>query len=106
MATMSAMNDHVVESAVAQQEPEHHDERRRAEVGAGDHRDAPDRVEEPPEEQRPEEVATANSTMNIRDLPELDVEEVVQDRPEVERHGVVEERLADEQREAEDRARG
>ena len=53
------MNDQVVEASPQQQDAEQRDQRGRAEVGAGDHRHAPDRVEQPPEQQRPEEVADA-----------------------------------------------
>ena len=45
------------ERAADEQDVEHDEHDGRAEVGAGDHRLAPDGVEQPPEQQRPEEVA-------------------------------------------------
>ena len=76
----------------------------RAEVGAGDHRLPADGVEEPAEEQRAEEVPDREDDEEDRDEARGDAPERRVEHPEVERHAVVEERLADEQREAEDRA--
>ena len=79
-------------------------DQRRAEVGARDHRLPPDGVEEPAEEQRAEEVPDREHDEEDRDEARGHVPERRVEDPEVERHAVVEEGLADEQREAEDRA--
>jgi hypothetical protein len=82
-----------------QQEP-------REDVGAGDHRLAPDGVEQPPEDQRPEEVADRERDDVVADARGLDVIERAEHERIGEEDGVVEERLADEERQADDRAPG
>ena len=78
---------------------------RRAEVGARDHRLPPDGVEQPPEQQRPEEVADREDDQEVPGRSSRRRRRTsCEDRPEVEGDAVVEERLADEEREAEDRA--
>ena len=99
------MNDQVVRTSLEQQHAEQRDERRRAEVRAGDHRDATDGVEQPAEQERAEEVAGGEDHHETAARGStLTSKKLVQDRPQVEGDGVVEERLADEEREAEDRA--
>ena len=57
MTSTKAMNDHVGEAAAEQEAPSDRRHRGRAEVGADDHRFAPDRVEETSEGERAEQVA-------------------------------------------------
>ena len=71
---------------------------------SGDHRLAADGVEEAAEDERPEEVGDGEDRDVERHRPGADVEEFAEQGAEVEGDGVVEEGLADEQREAEDRA--
>src|SRR5262249_49897840 len=63
-----------------------------------------DRVEETPEQQRAEEVADGEDDQEDGDVARGDAPEGRVERPEVEGDAVVEERLADEERETEDRA--
>src|SRR5581483_6423654 len=67
-------------------------------------RDAPDRVEEAPEEERAEEVPDGEHDDVDRHERGRDAVERAEQVAQVERDAVVEERLADEEREAQERA--
>src|SRR4029079_15164186 len=92
------------EAAVDQEDAEGDGDRSREQVGRADHRFASDRVEKPPEGQRPEEVRERKQRNVERNRPGTDYEEFPKQGSEVEGDGVVEERLADEQGEPENRA--
>ncbi len=77
--------------------------RGRPQVTERDHDLATDGVEEPSEHERPGEVPCGEDHEEDRYRSGCDAEVGRQDRPEVERDRVVQERLADEEREAEDR---
>ena len=100
---MSASKPQVPSAAVDEEDRQHHADRGRAEVGAGDHRLAADRVEQPPERHRAEEVADREDDDEDRHDRRGDAEEGREQGAEVEGDAVVDEGLTDEQREAEDR---
>ena len=89
---------------------EHPDQRhhqyRGAEIARGDHRAAADGVEQPAEQHRPEEVAGGVADDEHRHDAGGHAIEPTEQRAEVERDAVVDERLADEQRQSEDRPFG
>ena len=91
----------VAEHLAVEGDPDRGQHHRRDQVGAGDHRPAPDGVEEAPEQQRAEEVAGGEDGVEEPDLVRADAEVGGQRQAERDRDRVVEERLADEQREAE-----
>ena len=80
---------------------QHREDDGRPDVAARDHRLAPHGVEEAPEQQWPEEVADREKHDVERHLRVADAVELDKERAQAERHRVVDEGLAHEQREAE-----
>jgi hypothetical protein len=76
----------------------------RHQEAAADHRPAPDRVEQAPEQQRTHEVADGEHQQVHADDRVRDLEELGQDRREREQEGVVGERLRAHEHEPEGRA--